>query len=141
MPATRCGSPPETHMALEPLLAALAGPCALHAVTGLWCPLCGGTRATAALLRGDLVAALGWNPYAVLLDAVAVLVFLRLVRRHRAHRLPRPAAPGQGPRRAPLSAREAAVLVVLGAVFLMARNLPALEPVLSASLTAARPGS
>lgn len=31
--------------------------CPLHALTGLWCPLCGGTRAGYALLHGQLATA------------------------------------------------------------------------------------
>lgn len=37
-------------------------PCLLHRWTGLPCPTCGGTRAALALVRGDIVAAWGWNP-------------------------------------------------------------------------------
>ena len=35
--------------------------CPLLALTGLDCPLCGGTRSTAALVRGDLAAAIDLN--------------------------------------------------------------------------------
>jgi hypothetical protein len=45
------------------LMAALPTPrCTFHTLTGLPCPTCGMTRATQALLRGDFVAALAWNP-------------------------------------------------------------------------------
>lgn len=40
--------------------------CPLHAVTGLWCPMCGATRATHALLHGDVVTALHDNAFYVL---------------------------------------------------------------------------
>lgn len=43
--------------------------CLLHSFTGAWCPLCGATRATTALLAGDLSTALGYNPFALLADA------------------------------------------------------------------------
>jgi hypothetical protein len=45
-----------------------AGPtfCAWRAVTGLDCPLCGSTRAAAALGNGDLVGALDHNAWFVL---------------------------------------------------------------------------
>ena len=36
--------------------------CPLHRTTGLWCPLCGGTRATRELMHGDLGAAMGLQP-------------------------------------------------------------------------------
>lgn len=35
--------------------------CPLHAVTGLWCPLCGGLRATDSLAHGRIVTALHEN--------------------------------------------------------------------------------
>jgi hypothetical protein len=47
--------------------------CPLHAATGLWCPLCGATRATHALLHGDLGTALHDN-----LLFVAILPLLLL---------------------------------------------------------------
>lgn len=36
-------------------------PCPFHTVTGLWCPGCGMTRATHALLQGDVARAFGFN--------------------------------------------------------------------------------
>jgi len=47
-----------------PWLAPLLPPCPFHALTGLPCPGCGTTRAALALARGDVAAALGWNPLA-----------------------------------------------------------------------------
>jgi hypothetical protein len=40
--------------------------CYFHAWTGLLCPGCGSTRALAAQTRGDLAAAIGFNPLTVL---------------------------------------------------------------------------
>ncbi len=40
--------------------------CPFHAWTGLLCPGCGGTRALAALLRGQWVEAWRWNELVVL---------------------------------------------------------------------------
>lgn len=37
-------------------------PCPLHALTGVACPTCGGTRALASLAGGHLARALSWNP-------------------------------------------------------------------------------
>jgi hypothetical protein len=49
-----------------------APPCAFHALTGVPCPTCGGTRALLALARLDVPAALAWNP----LVTAAALVFV-----------------------------------------------------------------
>ena len=47
-------------------------PCVFHAVSGLPCPLCGGTRAARAILHGDLKSALRLN--ATALPALVTLV-------------------------------------------------------------------
>lgn len=44
---------------------------------GIPCPLCGGTRATLALVHGDLAAAWSWNP---LVPALALVVLLLIGR-------------------------------------------------------------
>jgi hypothetical protein len=46
-------------------------PCLFHAVTGLYCPGCGTTRALHALVHGNLPQAMAMNPLAVLLLAIA----------------------------------------------------------------------
>jgi hypothetical protein len=47
----------------------LSAPCPLHALTGLWCPFCGGTRAVWALTHGDMRLMAHSN---ALLPAIAV---------------------------------------------------------------------
>lgn len=37
-------------------------PCVFHAVTGLYCPGCGGTRAVRTLLRGDILKSFQYHP-------------------------------------------------------------------------------
>lgn len=37
-------------------------PCMMYALTGMYCPGCGGTRALAALLRGKIVLSLWYHP-------------------------------------------------------------------------------
>ena len=49
-----------------PVLARLAPACPFHAWTGLPCPGCGSTRATLALLEGDVATALAFNPLATI---------------------------------------------------------------------------
>ena len=44
--------------------------CPFRAVTGWECPLCGGTRMGSALLHGEVGAAVGFNPLALLLVGV-----------------------------------------------------------------------
>lgn len=49
--------------------------CNLRRVTGVPCPACGGGRAAAALVQGDVIGAVAWNPLVVLGGpAAAVLV-------------------------------------------------------------------
>lgn len=47
--------------------------CPLHALTGLWCPTCGVTRAAHQLLHGHVAAALRFNPLLVVLLPVAAV--------------------------------------------------------------------
>jgi hypothetical protein len=47
---------------LSGILARYAMPCMFHAVTGLYCPGCGGTRAVFALLRGKLLTSFLYHP-------------------------------------------------------------------------------
>ncbi|MVA75681.1 DUF2752 domain-containing protein [Auraticoccus sp. F435] len=58
-------------------LTGLGFPCPWLALTGWQCPLCGGTRMGAALLRGDVAAA--WSYNAVALLALGGLALLALV--------------------------------------------------------------
>jgi hypothetical protein len=44
----------------------LLPPCPLHALTGLYCPGCGSTRALHALLQGDVPGAMAMNPLLVI---------------------------------------------------------------------------
>jgi Protein of unknown function (DUF2752) len=46
--------------------------CPFHAATGLWCPGCGMTRATYALLHGDLGAAFSANVFLPVFALLAV---------------------------------------------------------------------
>ena len=87
--------------------------CPLHRITGLWCPLCGGTRATRELIHGDVWAALGYNPFALVLEALVVLLVLRWL-----------LAYARGLRRPLVTGREGVLLGVALAVFAVVRNLP-----------------
>lgn len=87
--------------------------CPLHRTTGLWCPLCGGTRATLELIHGDLWAAMGYNPFALALEAVAVLLVARWL-----------LASARGLRRPLVTGGEGILFGVALAVFAVVRNLP-----------------
>lgn len=50
-------------------------PCPFHALTGLWCPGCGATRALGDVTRGDVSAAASSNVLAVVLAVGAVAVW------------------------------------------------------------------
>ncbi len=87
--------------------------CPFHAVTGLWCPLCGGLRMSNALIHGDLAAAIDFNPLLVLTLGAAGLLLVsdRVFGRTRLWDLIR----------SPRAQRVAAGVL---AVFTLARNLP-----------------
>ncbi|HEX6179071.1 MAG TPA: DUF2752 domain-containing protein [Thermoanaerobaculia bacterium] len=63
--------------AFDPATSRLFPPCALHTLTGLQCPGCGGTRAVHQLLHGNIRAAFALNPMVFVLIAVAPIVALR----------------------------------------------------------------
>ena len=87
--------------------------CPLHRTTGLWCPLCGGTRATRELMHGDLWAAMGYNPFALVLEVVVMVLVARWL-----------FAWLRGRRRPLVTGREGILLGVALAVFAVVRNLP-----------------
>jgi len=87
--------------------------CPLHRTTGLWCPLCGGTRATRELMHGDLWAAMGYNPFALVLEAAVVLLVVRWL-----------LATARGRRQPLVTGGEGILLGVALAVFAVVRNLP-----------------
>ena len=86
-------------------------PCPLRLLTGLDCPLCGATRATYALVHGDVLTAFDHNAlYVLSLPLVGLLMLLWLVR----GRSPRWLGDG----------RVRWGLVAVAAAFAVARNLP-----------------
>ena len=87
--------------------------CPLHRTTVLWCPLCGGTRATRELMHGDLWAAMGYNPFALVLEVVVMVLVARWL-----------LAWLRGQRRPLVTGREGILLGVALAVFAVVRNLP-----------------
>lgn len=50
---------------LDPARSGLLPGCPFHAMTGLWCPGCGSTRALHQLLHGHIATAFGFNPLAI----------------------------------------------------------------------------
>lgn len=92
------------------------GLCPFSAITGLWCPGCGGLRAIHALTKLDVVAALSSNVLVVALVVVVAGAWTRWVwRRWHDH----PAA-----RMLVLSPRAGNVVLVTLAIFAVLRNLP-----------------
>ena len=87
--------------------------CPFHAMTGLYCPGCGATRAVHALVHGDVVHALAMNPMFTLTLPVVVLLLL-----HATTRLPAPVA------LAAQRCSDARVWAVAVIAFAVLRNLP-----------------
>ena len=100
----------------NPTTASFLPPCPLDALTGIHCPGCGSTRATHALLNGDLLAAFDFNPLMMLALPVIALAFVRWWAAGLGYRAPRAEL------RLPPMAIWGIFAVVV--VFGVARNLP-----------------
>ena len=94
-------------------------PCPILALTGLYCPGCGGQRMILTALHGDLGAAFRFNPF--LFAALPLLALYGLAEAVRYARGKPPLARRKGVR----IALGAAVLAAIG--FMVLRNLPGLE--------------
>lgn len=90
--------------------------CPVLQATGWWCPGCGGLRAVHALAHGDLTTAGHDNLLVVALAGVLAVLWLRWAWA---------ALTGGRPPGFAVSARQTAVLVLVLAVFMVFRNLPA----------------
>ncbi|WP_037143336.1 DUF2752 domain-containing protein [Rhodococcoides fascians] len=64
-------------------------PCPFHALTGVWCPGCGATRALGDLVHGDVASAVSTNVLAVTLLVFGVLLWATWVRGRAVHAPPR----------------------------------------------------
>ena len=49
------------------------GICLFKQITGIPCPSCGSTRSVLTLLHGDLIGALIWNPFGLILMGIMVI--------------------------------------------------------------------
>ncbi|MDI9896260.1 DUF2752 domain-containing protein [Rhodococcus sp. IEGM 1381] len=90
-------------------------PCPFHALTGLWCPGCGATRALGDLTRGDIAAAASSNVVAVVLALVAVGVWGLWFRSRWT---------GRSLRRPRVDRPTVIVLITVLAAFMVVRNTP-----------------
>ena len=90
--------------------------CPLRAVTGLWCPLCGGLRSVYALVHLDPVAALRDNAVLVFALPFAIVYWIDWVRRERA---------GCPRREVPRVIVIAAIVAALA--FTVVRNVPSFD--------------
>ncbi len=104
-------------VALDPTRRAVLPACPLHALTGLWCPGCGMTRGTYALVTGHPIQALSYNLFTPVILGLIVVSWLAW------------AAPTLGFRQLPVrgsvSVRTGRGLLAAMAVFTVVRNIPA----------------
>ncbi len=92
------------------------GLCPFNALTGLYCPGCGGTRAAYDLLHFDVAAAISSNVFAVVLIATLLVAYLRWIpARMRA----------ENARMIVLPARVSMLVLTALFVFTIVRNTPA----------------
>ncbi len=92
--------------------------CPFFTITGLWCPLCGGTRAVEALAAGDVGAALGLNLLVVLAVPLVLAEWVRWTTGR---------ARGRRTSFMNVSSRTIAVVAGLGVLYMVVRNLPGME--------------
>lgn len=57
----------------------LAIPCVFHALTGLLCPGCGGTRMFKSLINGDILKAFYYNQFVFISLPIFFVLFINLV--------------------------------------------------------------
>lgn len=93
-------------------------PCPFRSLTGWWCPGCGLTRATHHLLHGDVVQALRFNAFVVLILAALSATWLVWLVRSAGRPLERL-------RVIPVRVQVLAASVLLG--FALVRNLPGVD--------------
>ncbi|NIH81589.1 hypothetical protein FHX46_004119 [Amycolatopsis viridis] len=93
-------------------------PCWFHALTGLDCPFCGGSRMLGALLHGDVPAALSDNAFALVVLLPLTAVTLVAAVRWEAGRARRWWPAGAGGTRLTLA------LAGLAIIWWLVRNLP-----------------
>ena len=53
-------------------------PCLLYIITGIHCPSCGITRASEALLGGDILLSIRQNAFLIIYIITAILIYLEL---------------------------------------------------------------
>ena len=93
-------------------------PCPFLAITGWWCPFCGGTRALDALASGDVVTAMSMNALVVLLVPLVVVEWGRwTVGRAR----------GRPSSFMNYSSRVIAVAAGIAVLYAVVRNIPGME--------------
>ena len=75
---------------LSRLLRGVLG-CYLYDLHGVYCPVCGGTRATVTLMRGEIVRSGAYHPLPIFL-AITLLLFVFFWMRFLLHRGKKPSA-------------------------------------------------